>query len=415
MQDLKNKPRTAKRLTLFGRTEKSPKTSPQIPTVTAGAARNPDLLMSGFRELAISPVNASNKREILRTYERMMLDDRVSQAVSIVNSAVKSLHWRIGSANPEAASLVRDCLESIDFKRFLGNLLDARIFGYSVFEEVWEIRDGLYRLKEERYLPYDRIEFETDKFGTLAGVKFDDETHPADWFHVFTYPEVRPGSLHYGVSELKKIHREWFTKDTLKKYRNIGLENFAYPLMVVTYDESRYRPGSAQWDELVGILTGLKNDSRVAIPGGTNPSSGEIVAGAKIEFLAPDFAGGGFEAFEQAIASEDKAIARNLGLPDDLGFTTTGSGSYSKAAQEFEIFWRVVTDVATLIAGNIQKVANRIADYNFADTAVRFEFDLSQESGLTESKARALSLLKDAGVAVSDEFLKGYLGTVKTA
>ncbi len=251
---------------MFGRAEKPPKTSASIPVVNAGVARNPDLLMSGFRELAISPVNSSRRTELLRTYERMMLDDRVSQAVNVVHSAVKSLRWRVESGVPEAAALVRECLDAIDLKAFLANLLDARIFGYSVFEEGWEIRDGLYRLKQERYLPYERVEFETDRFGTLTGVKFDDEVHPSEWFHVFTYPEVRPGSLHYGVSELRKIHREWFTKDaSSRNTATTGLENFGYP-HGRDYDESVTGRDRAMGRIGRDTQTGVKNDSRIGPP-----------------------------------------------------------------------------------------------------------------------------------------------------
>jgi hypothetical protein len=72
-----------------------------------------------------------------------------------------------------------------------------------------------------------------------------------------------------------------------------------------------------------------------------------------------------------------------------------------------------VTDVAAIAAGSVQKVVDRIAGYNFADAKVRFEFDLSNENGLTESKARALSLLREAGIAVSDEFRRRLFGDGK--
>lgn len=390
-----------------------PKTEASIVVARPGLQRNPDMLMQGFRDLSLVPGDRSGRSEYYRIYERMMLDDRVSQVVSVVNSAVLSLAWRIESDDPSVSAFVKSCLEGIGVRRFLGNLLEARVFGFAAFEEVWSLDDGLYRLKEERYLPYERVEFAVDRFGNLESVHFDGEPHPADWFHVFTYPEIRPGNLHYGVSDLRQVYREWFTKDVLKRYRNLGLENFAYPLMVVTYDENRYRPGTRQWEELSRLVEGYKDDARVALPAGVNAVTGEIAPGVRIEFLEPQFSGGGFEAFESAIESENRAIARNLGLPDDLGFTESGSGSYAKAVQEFEIFWRVVCDIASLVEASVQSVVERIAAYNFPDAKARFLFDTTQDKGLSESKASALKLLKEAGIAVTDEFVASYLGMGK--
>jgi hypothetical protein len=346
---------------------------------------NPDILIAGYEELALSPSDKASRASLMRTYEKMLLDDKVSQVMEIVNSAVRSMPWSVVSDNPEVAEFITGNLNTLNLKQFVGNLLSARAFGFAVFEEIWEKdlsnpENPRYRIKEEKLLPYHRIEFVTDKYAVLRAIEFDGEEKPLEWFHIFTYPQIKPDSYHYGVSDLCKIYREWFTKDILKKYRNLGLENFAFPIVVAIYDENRYREGTREWEELLAMLDGLKDDSRVALPSGINPSSGELMPGVRLEFLEPKFGGGGFNAFERAIENENRAIARNLGLPDDLGFSDTRTGSYAKSRTEMQLYLQVVNDIAGIVEKNIQKIIDRLVFYNFQEASAKFKFDLKDET-----------------------------------
>ena len=241
---------------------------------------NPDPFLNAYGEYSPFPGNYSSFRGIIGIYEKMLLDDKISQVLGAVNSAVKTLGWCFDSPNPEAAAFIREALERLDLRKFISGLLTARVYGFAVFEEVWKSEGGRYVIAEERLLPARKVEFVTDEFAALVSLNYDGREFPLDWFHIFTYPEVMPDSYFYGQSDLRKIYREWYNKDVLKRYRNLGLENFAFPMAVVTYDENRYRHGTPEWDALQSMVAGLKDDARVTLPGTFDPAGKGLMAAA---------------------------------------------------------------------------------------------------------------------------------------
>ena len=396
-------------------TTEKPAGRPSIAVIPKGALTgNPDILMHTGGEFAQFPGNLSSRRAVMGIYEKMMLDDRISQVMSVVNSSVRTLEWYVESEDTDAADFVRENLRSLDIGRFIGNLLSARVYGFAVFEEVWKNENGRYRIIDERLLPARKVEFVADEFAQLVTVKYDSVEYPVEWFHVFTYPDIRPDSYHYGTSDLKKIYREWYTKDVLKRYRNLGLENYAFPIVVVTFDENRYRPGTPEWDALQAMVEGIKDDARLTLPGALSPIDGSLMPGVEVKFLEPRYADGGFEALEKAIGSEDKAIARNLGLPDDLGFTDTPAGSYAKARQEFDMFWKNITDIAETVEASIRKVVERLTGHNYPCAKVRFGFEVSRDKGITAQKAEVLKTLAEAGLTLDKGFTARYLNISET-
>lgn len=353
--------------------------------LTNGFRGNPDFLMLQYREMAPYSFDGLNRSELLNTYQRMVMDDRISQVLEIVNRAVKNLKWHLEGEHEQAKKFIEKALQKLDMKNFIENLLTARIYGFAVFEELWSERDG-FTIIEERLIPAERVEFITDQFGVLLNVAIDGKPLPVEWFHIFTYPAVRPPNFHYGESDLHRIYREWRTKDLLIQYRNLGLENFAFPIVLVDYDETRYRQGTAEWDQLMAMISGIKDDARVALPAGRNPVDGSLMPGVKISFLQPDYSGNGFQAFQQAIESENKAITRNLGLPDDLGFTDSGNGSYAKAREESTMFWQTVADIANKLEANIQKLVDKMIAVNFPNIQLKFSFNIDRTNKIIEDQ-----------------------------
>jgi len=352
--------------------------------------------------------NGESTRGTLPIYEEMLLDDKISQVMRIVNSSVLSLMHQFKSEDKLAAEFVQENFDLLRFDDWKEDLLEARSFGYSVQEKIWGARRGRWWIDRLKMVPHDKIDFEVNQYGNLEHVLYHGKPYHPNMFHVFTYPRVRAGNF-YGQSDLRCVYREYYSKKVLKQYRNIGLENFGFPVVVCVYDEKEFPKGSAKYNSLMAMIRRLKDDSRIALPG-KRAESGEIMPGAKVEFLQPNFSGGGFSAFKAAIDDEDKAIARNLGLPDDLGFSTTGTGSNAKARTQLDMYWDMVIGVAKRVQWTIQTVVNEITAYNFPDAKVQFCFDFESDNGLTEEKARIIQGLSSAGIVIPDEFLSQYLG-----
>lgn len=389
------------------KTKKPTHTEETIELFSGRTTGNPDVLMLASSSY-FSIINGRSARDVMPIYDEMMLDDKISQVFRIIDSSVMSLRYDLESDNQAAADFVKENLEKIQYDSWIEDLLEARRKGYQVSEKIWEIKGGKYYLERMKYVPQDMIDFSVDKFGNLETVNFNGIPQDKGMFHVFTYPRVKAGN-YYGQSDLRSIYREYYSKKILKQYRNIGLENFGFPVVICVYDETMYKKGSENYNSLMSMVRRLKDDARIALPGKVM-ETGEIMPGARIEFLQPNFAGGGFNAFKQAIDDEDKAIARNLGLPDDLGFSTTGTGSNAKARTQLDMYWDMVIGIAKRVQTSIQEVIDELVNYNFPDTVVKFKFDYESDDGLTEEKSRIILSLRNAGVNIPDEFLTSYLG-----
>lgn len=360
---------------------------------------------------------------VMNIFDEMMTDDKVNQAISIVDSNVTNLDHYIECEDSSVRMFLNNALEHMDIRRYKSDALKARQKGFSLFEEIWETVGGRWYIAREKYIPPNRVRFETDSIGKLTALlingndgKDADKFVNTDWFHLFTYPEIDVYSLYYGRSDLITVYRNWYTKKILTKYRNLGLENFAFPTVICVYDTAMFPEGSPQLSSLQTAINGIKDDARILIAGRRMGTSTEIMPGAMLTFLQPNFAGGGFDALQTAIDSENKAITRALGLPDDLGYTDTTNGSLAKAKEESTIFWERVKSIAAVLENDIQVIINRLLERNYGAVYPKaaFRFDTVSDKGLTQDKVNVLKGLREAGIQPSTKFIAGYTGIPET-
>lgn len=393
--------------------------------ITSGGNVGSQLIYEGYNAntlmLGASVGIASNV--VMNIFDEMMTDDKINQAMAIVDSNVVNLDHYVECEDSVVRMFLNDALERMDIRRYKSDALKARQKGFALFEEIWEFAGGRWFIAREKFIPQNRVQFETDTMGKLTALlingadgKESDKFVNTDWFHLFTYPEIDAYSLYNGHSDLITVYRNWYTKKVLTKYRNLGLENFAFPTVICVYDTNVFPEGSPQLDNLQNMVKGIKDDARILISGRRNGTSVEIMPGATLTFLQPNFAGGGFNALQTAIDSENKAITRALGLPDDLGYTDTKNGSWAKAKEESMIFWERVKAIANILERDLQVIVNRLLERNFGAgyPKAKFRFDTVNDKGLTQEKIEILKGLRAAGIKPSTKFVAGYTGIPET-
>ena len=93
------------------------------------------------------PVLKKQGRDV-SVYRDLMIDDRVRGNWGNRKAATLALEWQIdrgkkGKVQSRQAKIVEDWLKTLDMDRIMSEILDARMFGYSPLELMWEKKNGL--------------------------------------------------------------------------------------------------------------------------------------------------------------------------------------------------------------------------------------------------------------------------------
>jgi len=177
-------------------------------------------------------------------FDKMRRSDSQVQAILLaMELPIRSTNWYIKPASDdqkdeEIAEFLNDNLFSgppwgmtQHFDDFLRLALTMLPFGFSVFEKVFEVRDGMYYWKKLAHRPQRTIQdFMYDDEGgpdgveqtKITGQSYENVTIPIEKLLIFSNrPET--GDLR-GQSMLRSAYKHWKIKDFLYKTVNIGIE-----------------------------------------------------------------------------------------------------------------------------------------------------------------------------------------------
>lgn len=91
------------------------------------------------------PVLKAQGKDI-QTYTDLVIDDRVSGGMTNRFNASLALDWEIDkgkSSKSRQAKAIRSIFDKLPLNRIMGEILQARSFGYAPLEIIWGMRDGL--------------------------------------------------------------------------------------------------------------------------------------------------------------------------------------------------------------------------------------------------------------------------------
>jgi len=249
------------------------------------------------------------------TYDKMMADAQVRQAINDKRFAVISADWDILAAGDDAqdkeiADFVRSnmmrCRGSVVSVAW--SIMEYLIPGYSIAEMNFEpCAFGDYRdkwmLKNIRGKRIQDYEFGCDKYNNIEKLflvqNYGTKKEIPLWKFVIATYQPQYDRV-FGRSDLRAAYKHWFSKDFLLKFWNMWLEMFGSPLRVATLPANQMIKDS----ELQAVLKRLTNNTAITLPGDF-----------KIEFIQAASHG----RFKEAIEYHDKMIAKAI-----LGQTLTG-------------------------------------------------------------------------------------------
>lgn len=307
-------------------------------------------------------------------YRKMMTDEQVKAVVKFKRDAITSRDFSFQFEKDDLEQLSKDEAEFrirllnkiIDkykgsFNDCLNGIMSAIYQGYSLTEKNFQIIEvdtkSWVGLKSLKIKPFDTFKFQIDEFANIMQliqevgskeIKLDINK----FIHYVNSPDI---DEHYGQSELREAYRSWFSKDVIIKYQNIFLGRYASGFIYAQTQEGyTLEPGSKAFEELKKVLSNVQTTTAMIAP-----------TGVDINVIQPSTT----DAYERAIAQNDKAIAKALLVPNLLGITEQGdTGSYSQSQTQLEaFFWTLDADATRLEECLNEQLFNELNRYNFGD------------------------------------------------
>lgn len=318
-------------------------------------------------------------------YRRMLQDDQIRALIALKQAVVISRGWSFRcETNHPAQKRCADFFQFLldqhlagSFKQVLGNMLTSQAFGFSLTEKVYEPmrwrRRTLWGIRHLKLRPAESFTFSMDVHGNRTGMLQEQGAHkvslaPERFIHHVNKPDVHPL---YGESDLRECHRHWWAKDNILKFWNIYLERMAAGFV---HGKITGPLSAAEREELKKVLTNLSSRTSIITP-----------ASVELEIVSAPST----DAFEKAVASRDKAIAKALLVPNLLGFSEQGNtGSYSQSRTQLETFFFVLNSIAESVADTLnEQLFRELARWNFGlRNPPRFVFD-----PLTQTQKREIA------------------------
>jgi len=311
-------------------------------------------------------------RKGYKIYKQMMLDEQVKAVVNFrLNSITGRKHFfRMPSQSDlppdEAARRINIANNVLDqmpgtFKTYLDGIMSSMYNGFSLTEKVFkhiEIDGATYLgIDSLKTKPVDSFNPYFDKFDTLIKLVqmvdgADQKLDIDNFIHHVNNPNVHH---FYGQSEIREAYRAYFSKDITIRFHNMWLERmaagfvWAQPVNGVSLVR-----GSAEHSNLASALGSIRNHTALIMP-----------ANVELNIEHPSDT----QAFERAIAMQDKSIAKALLVPNLLGLSEQGStGSFAQSKTQLEAFlWDL--DAAAM---HLEEVVNEqlfrvLGEQNYSD------------------------------------------------
>lgn len=346
-------------------------------------------------------------------YEKMMLDDQVKAVLEFKKQAILSREWRFdvsiefdktqgkeieNEKQKKIATFFTFMIDEIQgsWSENLLEILSALEYGYSICEKNYKIIkiDGksYWGIDNIKLRPYETFDggITIDEHGNIKSIEqqvggANNIELPQSKIIHFVHQKTK--DPHYGESDLKAAYRSWWAKDITIKLLNLYLERLA---------------GGFLYAEVDGNLT---TDQKNTVKNLINNVSGKMGAMLPKKVQLKLFPSVRTDAFEKAIALNDKAIAKSVLVPNLLGLTEQGAtGSYAQSEVHKEMFFNIIDVICKRLEEALnEQIFKQLAIWNFGtEIFPRYKIDnFSKEQKETLAKSWG-ELVSKGAVTKSD-------------
>ena len=325
----------------------------------------------------------------MKTYDEMRRSDStVDAGIQAVSLPIRRANWYVEPASEdkqdvEMADFIHDNLMefmSITWDDFLRQALLNIVFGVSVFEKVFEIRniDGKDMICWRKFAPrmattIQRWELKSGEDGIVQNTNEGGEVEiPMEKLLVFC--NDKEGDNWWGISKLRKAYKPWYIKSNLEKIDAIAHERQGLGLPSVKLD------ANASPEEIAKAVTVLQAMSA--------HEEGYLIQPANLNVEFMDMKASGTKDAARAIGYHDRQILKAF-LAQFINLGSDASGSRALSEDQTTLFLQSIEAIADGIKDVINKYAvKQLIDMNWDGVSI---YPKLQHSGIAREDIDKLS------------------------
>jgi hypothetical protein len=333
-------------------------------------------------------------------------DGSVKAALLACELPLRAATWSVEPASDspkdkEIAEFVERNLKTgmtIPFDEFLRHVLMMLAFGFSIFEKVFEVRDGQYCWRKlAPRLPKSLYSWKLDDEGGLAGIiqqvqkgtAFDEIHIPVEKMIVFV--NDKEGSNYQGTSLLRAAYKHWYFKENLYRIDGLAAEKNGLGTPVFDVPANISKESEAQVDKMG---KGFHAHERMYF---------KMPEGYDMRILGLT---GSVRDIMPSIEHHDKMILRSI-LAQFLSLGSGDTGSWALSQDQSSFFLMALKSVSNNVCDTMNRHAiKQLVDFNYQVKEYPTLTCSNLETRQTEKLAVAIQQLVSCNVITPDPGLE---------
>lgn len=330
----------------------------------------------------------------MKDLREVKLDPQVSSAFEARKNNVLKLKHEVdrGTEVNYYATWIKDIMKDWDLPQLISDIIDARGFGFSVFEYHWQNKDNFVVIKNLANIPADFFQFDVNGRLHFKNTNFDTNKVCNNYNYLIVQNKATQENP-YGEALLANCY--WpvtFKKGGIKFWAQF-VEKYGSPMLLGT----TIAPDKTN---LLEALSELRN-------GGSAVSND----GDKIDLLNGNQKASS-DIFQQFIAFQNSEISKVLLSHSSAMDATAGElGNTNKAQSSIDI---IALSDKRFVEQSIQRIINTMIEVNFGREVEAPIFELYEEQDVDMNLALLAESLTKSGVKWNKSFFIESFGFKNT-
>jgi hypothetical protein len=263
-----------------------------------------------------------------------------------------------------------ECLQHESFRNVLKAIWqDAYTYGFSVSEFNWAETDddGMTWLDSIKVHSPFQFDIYTDQTNELQSLYYRTTGQIItkdilEKFLVVTYPYLSHGN-YYGQSGLIAVEPDVKFIELLERAQSEGIRALA--IKSLEHHFLAEEMSDQQVEEVKTNLAAIQAGSVISFPA-SQDKDGKFTPKHVVKVIDDRASSDGLKIITDLLSTLYKRVSRNMGLPDDLGFTGTNVGSLAKASEESNLYLQALVDAQNFITTFVNRqIIPLLIKYNY--------------------------------------------------
>lgn len=321
-------------------------------------------------------------------------------------------------------TMINDQIYDMKYETFENTLKaftwDSMVYGFEIAEMNFTQRDGLNVVESIKTKPPFNFNIWVNQVDDIEKIQHTPsgtyiEGERLDKFVIGTYPYLRDGN-HYGTSILKSVAFDVQLLEIMEEAQTRGVKMLSIR-PVIHWEKDKDRTVE-EINNIRNAIFNMESASVISLPMDLVPGNEEagVQKSDQIQVLEDRASPDGVKLIIDIIDMLQKRITRNLGLPDDLGFTSTGVGSFAKSKTEMDMFLAFVTRNQQYIRDVVNRqIIPAMVKYNFSSFPDKYRLPQFMFESIEEDHMGAVStsidtLIKSGVIEPDEQWIRPMLG-----